>query len=194
MTGKRMVFVVCGVLRREVDRIVREEYPDADTVFLDSMLHMHPERLRVAIEEEMRRFDGTPVVLVYGDCHAHMQETCERGFCSRTGGMNCCELLLGHEHYRRLQRENVFIFLPEWTERWKEVFAGELGLSDRNQAASFMREMRSGLIYLDTGILAVPDETLEEIGNYFGMKVQVLPVTLDRLREEIKRTVGGIHA
>lgn len=194
MTGERMVFIACGVLHREVGPIVREEYPNAEIVFLDSMLHMRPEQLRLAIEEEIRRFDGTPVVLVYGDCHAHMHETCERRFCSRTGGINCCELLLGRESYRRLQRENAFIFLPEWTERWKEVFADELGLSDRNQAASFMSEMRSGLIYLDTGILPVPDETLREIGHYFGMKVRVIPVTLDLLREEIGRTVGRIRA
>lgn len=189
MNSRTPVFIACGVFQREVERILAEEYPGSETVFLDSMLHMHPLRLREHLDATLARYGDRSAVLLYGDCHAWMHETCQREHCERTKGINCCELLLGHDRYRQLQRENVFIFLPEWTERWREVFAGELGLADRNEAGRFMRDMRSALVYLDTGVVPVPASTLREIESHFGMPVTVLPVSLDVLRATIRTAV-----
>lgn len=189
MNSRTPVFIACGVLRREIEQILHEEYPDAEAVFLNSMLHMRPQKLRETLDAELSRHDAEPVVLVYGDCHAWMHETCQREHCARSSGINCCELLLGHDRYRQLQRENVFIFLPEWTERWREVFAGELGLADRTEAGRFMRDMRSALVYLDTGMIPVPASTLREIESHFGMPVTVLPVSVDGLRATIRTAV-----
>lgn len=186
MSEHKPVFIACGVFRREVEQILREEFPDAVSVFPDSMLHMHPEQLRRELDTEIARHGRRPVVLVYGDCHAYMQQSCQLPHCTRTAGMNCCELLLGHEQYRQFQRDRVFIFLPEWTYRWREVFARELGLADRNNAGLFMKDMHSALVYLDTGISPVPEETLRDIETYFDMPVSVRSVSLDMLRNAIR--------
>lgn len=186
MTDRRPVFIVCGVLHREVEKIAAEEYPGSAVILLDSMLHMHPQRLREILDAEVARHGTEPIVLVYGDCHAYMNATGTGLHCARTRGINCCELLLGHDRYRELQRGNMFIFLPEWTERWHEVFADELGLSDQKEANKFMRDMRSGLVYLDTGLVPVPHETISEIEGHFEMPVSILSVSLDTLREKIR--------
>ncbi len=178
--------VCCSVLRREIEEVLRQDYPEAQTVFLDSMLHMHPEKLREAMEETLEGMPGQACLLVYGDCHAYMREIERKPLRARTEGVNCSDLLLGREMYKKYQKEKPFFFLPEWTRRWREVFERELGFTDQSLAREFMRENRSELIYLDTGCLSVPEETLKEIAGYFGMPMHVLPVSLDHLRAAVR--------
>ena len=143
------------------------------------MLHMKPAKLG---QEMGRILDAKPndkFLVLYGDCHPHMHEMQSMENVSRVTGINCCEILLGKEVYKKLQKEQAFVFLPEWTLRWKEVFAHELGLDSREVAQAFIREYRKRLVYVDTGVMPVPDETLQEISDFFGMPVETIQISLD---------------
>ena len=185
--------ICCSVLRRELEALALDEYPDAELVFLDSMLHMHPEKLRHAIDAALAARPDRDCLLVYGDCHAHMQEAGRRPHCARTGAVNCGELLLGWETYHSFRNEKVFLFLPEWTERWRQVFVRELGFSDQSLAREFMQESRQRLVYLDTGLIPVPEKTLAEIADYFGMPVDVLAVSLNELHQAVHLAVQHLQ-
>ena len=178
-------FLCCSVLRNELELLLPTRYPAAEVVFLDSMLHMRPRALEEELHLWLAQRAGRQCVLVYGDCHAHMREDASRPGCVRTAGANCGELLLGRKEYRRLRHEQAFLFLPEWTRRWREVFENQLGFADRELAREFMAETRKRLIYLDTGLEPPPVMTLADIEEFFAMKVEVLPVALDHLIEAI---------
>ena len=178
--------VSCSVLLREISEILRLDYPEAEPIFLESMLHMRPEKLRISINEILAARPARPCLLVYGDCHAHIRETGLRLHCQKTDGVNCGELLLGQEVYRACRRENAFLFLPEWTERWREVFEKELGFSDRSLSREFMQENMNKLVYLDTGLIPVPQTILDEISEYFDMPMEILPVSIDQLRQTVR--------
>jgi hypothetical protein len=124
-------------------------------------------------------------VMAYGDCCGHMEEFCSEPGISRTRGINCCEIILGRETYRKLRREGAFFLMPEWATRWKEIFAGQLGLSGPC-AKAFMQDMHTRLIYLDTGIQPVPWDDLNEASGYLGLPVEVLPVSLDPLLASLR--------
>lgn len=182
---RALSIICCSVLRRELEAFASRQHPDAELVFLDSMLHMHPEKLRLIIDAALAARPDRDCLLVYGDCHAHMHETVRRPHCARTSSVNCGELLLGRDTYRSFRNQKVFLFLPEWTERWREVFLKELGFSDRSLACEFMQESQRRLVYLDTGLIAVPEQTLKEIADHFGMPVDVLAVSLDELHQAV---------
>ncbi|KHK03109.1 hypothetical protein NY78_1638 [Desulfovibrio sp. TomC] len=100
-------------------------------------------------------------------------------------GLNCCDIILGHDAYRRLRRESAFFFMPEWTGRWEEVFRRELGLESQDLAREFMHEMHKRLVYLDTGLTETPYETLADIEAFFDMPVTVMHPGLDQLKAAI---------
>lgn len=181
--GETLV-VGCGIFRREIAGLDPSVLGQARPVFLDSMLHMRPARLDAALLG-LAEAEDRPIVLVYGDCCPHMGELAQRPHIGKVRGVNCCDILLGHDAYHRLRREGVFFFLPEWTARWEQVFRVELGLADRALAREFMHEMHRRLMYLDTGLTEVPHKILADIEAFFDMPVEIRPTGLERLEAAI---------
>jgi Protein of unknown function (DUF1638) len=107
----------------------------------------------------------------------------------RVAGINCCEIFLGKDLYRKLQKDQEFIFLPEWTQRWREIFHRELDLESQEVAGSFMREFIRRLVYVDTGVIPVPYKTLHEISEFFGMQVEILNISLDNLQDSLNNAL-----
>jgi hypothetical protein len=186
---KGLSFICCSVLRRELSAFLATEYPGAEICFLDSTLHLYPQRLQVEMDKALAARGHRGCVLIYGDCHAHIRECADKPQCSRTDGVNCSELLLGREAYSRYRAGKTFIFLPEWTGRWREIFEKELGFTDQTLAREFMQDNQRGLLYLDTGIFPVPQTTLSEISDYFAMTVEIMPVSLQHLQDRVRSAV-----
>lgn len=189
MTDKKIICLSCGVFRMEIETLVSQGKLDFDIITLDSMLHMKPAKLEQEMKLIMGRRANDKFLLLYGDCHPRMNEIQGMANASRTAGINCCEILLGSEVYRKLQKEQAFFFLPEWTVRWQEVFDDELGFKNRDVAQSFMKEYRKRLIYVDTGVMPVPDETLRDITEYFDMPVETMRISLDIFLEGINNAL-----
>ena len=120
MTEKTPAAIIsCSVFRPELEKLQTSGDLDMHVYYLDSELHMHPERLHGYMRKLVARLrgKGTQVVLLYGDCHAHMPELCDPETVVRTKGINCCEILMGSERYRSEHKSRPFYLLPEWTLR-----------------------------------------------------------------------------
>lgn len=185
---KTIPVLCCSVLKKEITAILAKSYPEAEAHYLDSMLHMRPSLLEKTVENRLEMIDENAVV-IYGDCEPSMESIERRHGAIRTKAVNCCELLAGKELYEELKKNQAFILLPEWTERWKEVFQKELGFIDQGLAENFMHEYRNGIVYLDTGLYPVPEKTLAEIEEYFNMKVTVRSVGLEHLRRYVSEAI-----
>jgi hypothetical protein len=180
------LILCCSVLKQEILSVLGTMPEASGLVFLDSMLHMHPEGLYRSMKKVLSEQKDRPCLIVYGDCHAYMHEMAQIPGCVRLPGVNCAELLLGPERYAVCRREKTFLFLPEWTERWQEVFQKELGFSDRALAREFMGETRKRLAYLDTGLVPVPTKTLDDIASFFDMPVETIPAPLGHLARAVE--------
>ncbi|MBF0331846.1 MAG: DUF1638 domain-containing protein [Candidatus Omnitrophica bacterium] len=189
MPDKKILCVACGVFKMEMEALARQGKINLDTVMLESMLHIRP----VTLEKKMGQVmsEGAPqnYLILYGDCHAHMHEIENQANASRVDGINCCQILLGRELYRQLQKDQAFIFLPEWTQRWRQVFIHELGFAKPELARAFMKETRKRLVYVDTGVMPLPEDKIREITEFFDMPVEVMPVSLDHLQQAINRAL-----
>jgi hypothetical protein len=174
-------WICCGVLRPEMESLHHDRKIQGRLVFLNSMLHMNPPVLEDRLSSALQAFRlSERVVVVYGDCCPRMRELVRIYSASRVKAINCAQMLLGRERYRQLMEEQAFLLLPEWTLRWNDVIQHELGLGE-DVAGDFMQEFGHSLVYVDTGIVPVPYESLRRCAAYTKLPWQVERVTLDNL-------------
>jgi len=189
MGGPAPICLACSILRREVEHLRHAGLLELPCRYVDSMLHMVPEKLGRVLDRQLAgRRGGT--VLLFGDCCAHMVDLEAAAGVARTQGVNCCEILLGSAEYRRLRRAGAFFLLPEWALDWRRVFQHQLGLRG-DCAREFMREMHSRLVYLDTGLVAVPHAALAEMSEYSGLPLEILAIGLDHLAAALRKAIEG---
>lgn len=176
------VWLSCGVVRAEMEELQRLGLIEGELLFLDSMLHMDPLLLEAKLTAALEEKAGQPgsLVLVYGDCSAHMLDLVRRFHVGRVPVINCAQLLLGRERYRQLMREEAFLVLPEWAGRWEHIMKSELGLN-QEVARGLMGENRGVLVYLDSGLVPVPEQQLAAFADYSGLPWRVEKVTLDSM-------------
>ena len=184
--------ISCSIFKKEIEALQASGQLDLPVDYLNSMLHMVPvkleARLQEALEATRTRKPEQEVVIAYGDCCGHMEDFEAAPGTSRTVGINCCEIILGPETYRKLRKEGAFFLMPEWALSWRQVFVGQLGLLGPC-AKSFMQELHTRLIYLDTGILPVPHAELAEASAFLGLPVEILPVSLEPLLKNLNQAI-----
>lgn len=190
---KDVLIVACGIFTREMEYLIEAEKIPFSVKFLDSSLHLYPDRLQKVMSEmileELENFSF--IILLYGDCHAYINDGYDEKRVVRLKGVNCCENILGEEEYRKLRNEGAFFVFHEWAYRWKEIFIENIGLSEKN-AALFMQSMHSSILYIDTGIAEIPLEILNEMAEYFKLPFYIKKVELDFLANSIMKAYEGI--
>ena len=183
---KNTVWLSCGVVRAEMEELQRRGLIEGELIFLDSMLHMDPPQLEAKLAAKLEHKKGNVgcLVLVYGDCSAHMLDLVRRFHVGRVSVINCAQLLVGRERYRQLMREEAFLVLPEWAQRWEHIMKSELGLN-KAVAHDLMGENRGVIVYLDTGLVPVPVRNMQEFSSYTGLPWRVEKIPLDNFLEAL---------
>jgi hypothetical protein len=166
---RKTICIACSIFKNDLEQLRNEGVINVPVVYLDSMLHMKPQKLSLALSEELEKHGDKNIILAYGDCHAEMDLVEKRENVQRIPGINCCNILLGAVRYKMLMKEGAFFLLNEWVERWHDVFYTEFGFRKSADAKLFMKEMHTKLVYLDTGIQEIPVNTLYEISEYCGL-------------------------
>jgi hypothetical protein len=188
LESRSRLCISCSIFRREIQALQATGKLDLPVDYLNSMLHLVPAKLELHLEQALAEARATEqeVVLAYGDCCSHMEDIGTQPGVRRTEGINCCEIILGHDTYRKLRREGAFFLMPEWALSWRKIFVSQLGLMGPC-AKSFMQELHTKLIYLDTGILPVPQIELAEASEFLGLPVDILPVSLEPLLANLQQ-------
>lgn len=181
----------CGIFRHEF-RLLPETLQAAfRPSFTDSMLHMDPPRLDNILTAAMEGGQKQKTVLAFGDCCPYMREIASREGVARTPGVNCCEIYLGSERYRKLRSERVFFLMPEWAVRWKHIFIKELGLCTKDLAREFMTQSMRRAVYIDTGSVPVPVEVLAGFSEYTGLAVTVEVTGPEHFTAALSKALAG---
>ncbi|MCW8800541.1 MAG: DUF1638 domain-containing protein [Desulfobacter sp.] len=182
--------IACSIFRREIKSLMDKGELNADIRYLNSMLHMQPENLAAALDTAIEKVSsaGRKVVLLYGECHNRMDKYDNRPDIQRLKGCNCVEIILGHGQYRTYSKAGAFFLMPEWTSRWKEIFKNELDLKGEI-AKEFMKEMHTFFLYIDTGIVPVPTETLDEISHTLGLPWKSIRIDMNYFLKALKTAV-----
>ncbi|MBI5656546.1 MAG: DUF1638 domain-containing protein [Geobacter sp.] len=178
----RTIWLSCGVVSAEMEELQRRGLIEGELLFLDSMLHMDPQKLEAQLTATLEQImvGCGCLVLVYGDCSARMLDLVRSYHAGRVAVINCAQLLVGRDRYRQLMGEKAFLVLPEWARRWEQIMKNELGLN-RAVAHDLMGEHCGILVYLDTGLLPVPEQQLQEFSSYTGLPWRIEAVSLDTM-------------
>lgn len=181
----KTVCIACSIFKSELERLIKIEKFNIDAHYVTSMLHMKPEELDKKLAAQIKKYrDSRKILLLFGECSPFIDRLSETEKVMRPTGLNCIEILLGAKRYKQFIADGVFFLMPEWTMRWEEVFKFELGLSGE-VAKEFMREYHKKLIYLDTGQISVPHDTLREIEQFTGLEAEVLEVSTENLEQKL---------
>lgn len=180
--GSKARCLACSIFRHELERLQTQGVLNLDISYLNSMLHMNPEKLDVLVHQAVAtpRTADQGLVLLFGDCCPRMLDLQNEARVARPKALNCCEILLGSERYRQLRGEGAFFLMPEWAHQYRAVFKDHLGL-EGTMVQSFMREMHTRIVYLDTGVMAVPHPLLKEIENFTGLPIEIMAIDMGEL-------------
>jgi hypothetical protein len=190
--SRKTALVACGVFAPEfqiMDGNLRDGF---DAVFVDSMLHLEPGVLDERIGGVLDGL-GTEALILYGDCWAHALEMGSRKGRVRTQGINCCEIMLGSNRFRELRRAGAFFMMPEWIDRWEEIFKARLGFKDEKLAKEFMADTMKKIVYLDTGSRVPPLKTLAAISDYLGLPFEIEPTGTRHLEASLRAALSELH-
>ena len=168
------VVVSCSAFEPGIEAMRRAGRLVHPVIYVDSVLHMFPHELETilaSVVEALRR-EGRQAAVVFGDCHPHMCDLSEQAGVTRVNAINCCDLHLGRDRYRRLRREGAFFLLPEWTGRWREIFDRALG-PQAEGVRTVMTDMHTKLVHLRPPGADVPARTLDEIAEHTGLPWEV---------------------
>lgn len=182
----KKIILACSIFKLELEHLKKIKCIDIPIYFLDSMLHMHPEKLELYLDEKIDQFKDFEIFLIYGDCHARIIDCNFMPNITKSEGINCCEIILGKEKYHKLRKEGAFIILPEWAEKWKEVFLDQLGFKNQTTTALFMNDMHKKISFINTGVQEIPHQLLQDISTYFQLPFEVLNCDLEELHKQLK--------
>jgi hypothetical protein len=188
MGGTDRTLLGCGILRKEVEYLIRKNGWALDTDWLDSSLHIDFERLAAALQDGIRRNRGREVVVFYGCCHPRMDEMlAEAGLC-RTEGQNCVEMLLGRETFMRELEAGAFFLLEDWALRWDEVIVKTFGGKPEVVKEIFALTSTS-LLCLRTPCSGDYTAAAEAAGAKVGLPLRWMDVGLEHLEQVLQRAL-----
>lgn len=126
---KPLVLVGCGILRKEVDCLIRKNGWNLETHFLVSALHNYLDRLYGQLggalaEEEAR---GRDTIVFYGCCHPLMDGILRRHHTLRIQGQNCIVMLLGYERFMAELEQGAYFLLEDWALTWEPMITEAFG-------------------------------------------------------------------
>jgi len=185
-----LVIISCSIFRYELEYLQKQGKLDVPVVYLNSMLHMHPQQLQLLLDAKIEAYKNFRIILLFGDCHARMVDYEKNPNIMRSPGINCCEIIMGSENYRKIRREGAFILLPEWLERWREVFVDYMGFKTSKEIKPFMHEMHNKLLYVDTGFQEQNKVLFDEISDFLGLPLEIYNTTIDKFEEVINTLIA----
>jgi uroporphyrinogen decarboxylase len=188
--------VACSIFRPYIKGMDWQATGPDRVLYVDSALHVVPDELESILDSiiDFERERNRRVLVAYGDCTGHLVERCQRPGVRRIPIANCCAILVGAKRYRELRKDEIFAFLPEWTERWRPILQQAIG-GDASMMRDLFRSSHQGIAFLDAVQHPVASQRQQEIAGFFDLpctREQVSGQELhDQLRESLAQLRGG---
>jgi hypothetical protein len=117
----RPLIISCGILREEIEKLIKEKKLDAEVVFLDAGLHAVYAELEKALISALEKYsDKAPngIIVVYGDmCHHGIKRIIKKYKNTvKVDALNCIDCLLGgHQNLLEVDPDCSHFYLsPGW--------------------------------------------------------------------------------
>lgn len=192
MTGQPLVMVGCGILRKEVDFLVRDNGWAVETHFLQSALHNYFDRLYRELDGalETDAQAGRRDVVFYGACHPRMEELLDRHHTVRTQGQNCIVMLLGYERFMAELSEGAYFLLEDWALTWEPMITEAFGKNLEVVRAIFHGSHRK-MIAIRTPCSGEFTAAAEAAARFVDLPLEWLDAGLEHLEAVLAEAICG---
>ena len=188
---KPVCLIYCGILEKEISRLIEDNEINVKAYFLPPRLHMNFDELKKAVEKQLEKRSKTcsnGIVVAYGDsCHAELEDIVSNYDAVKVQGcLNCIEMLLGKETREKIDPEKAFWYLsPGWCENWKILLKDILGW-DEKEAKEQLKKIKK-VIFIDTlGDYEEYKEEIEKFREYSGIQqIEKIEVGLEKLKNTL---------
>lgn len=181
--GRRAMILACNTLRNEVNRAIKETDSSIPVLWIESGLHLHPDRLKDRIQEEIDRISNIDVLLLFfGYCgNAVLGLTASNFELIFPRVDDCITLLLGSAEARKRVENLGSYFLTEgWLEHetnlWSEyAYALEkYGEKRGKEIYKLVLKHYTDLIVIDTGCYNIKrfQKRAAEIASQLGLSLE----------------------
>ena len=121
LSKPRPILISCGILRKEIEKLIEEKKLDVEPVFLDAGLHVVYAELEKALTSALEKHADTApdgIIVVYGDmCHYGIKRIVKKYRNTvKVDALNCIDCLLGG-HQKLLEADpdsSHFYLSPGW--------------------------------------------------------------------------------
>ena len=115
MNGK-IRLIACGVFRSALEYLdLKERNFGLSVTFLPSILHLHPQKLRKMLSNEIgsAKERNERTVCLYGSCFPDFDDFCDHHGVEKVPGDYCFQMLLGSRRYEEIMKEMVGTYFLE---------------------------------------------------------------------------------
>ena len=126
-----IVLVGCGILRKEIDSLIKKNDWHLHTHYLNSALHNYLNRLSLELNQALAEHEqrGEKTVILYGSCHPLMENYLEQHHTCRTQGQNCIVMLLGYDKFMQELENGAYFLLEDWAITWEPMITACFGVN-----------------------------------------------------------------
>ena len=200
MDYQKPYLICCGILRKEVEKLIEDSQLPVEPFFLEAGLHANDDELEEQLTkaiEECSKESSRGIIVVYGDlCHPKMKEIIgKHDNVVKVDALNCIDCLLGgHGKLLDIDPNHEYFYLsPGWmpselkaNPRFRPIFYDLSPEEVRKQFSPL-----KGILLFDS--LEDLDEfknEIEEFSNHTGLAIIGKKLAgLDRLKDFILETI-----
>jgi hypothetical protein len=199
----RPLLISCGILRKEIEKLIKQNKIDVEPLFLDAGLHVVYAELEKAITDALEKTKDhaeNGIIVVYGDmCHPRLKKVVRRYRNTiKVDALNCIDCLLGgHKNLLLADPKCSHFYLSSgWmpsnlkkNKYFNEIFNWNMeGVKQQFQHLN-------GLIIIDSLYnLDELNKDIEEFSYHTGLKVKAIKsVGLDGLKSVILEAIKKIQ-
>lgn len=188
MMRKKPLLISCGILRSEVECLVRANDWQLDTLFLKSSLHFDFDQLEQSLTATMKKHAGREMTVAYGVCHPLMDRIVSGYGALRLPCQNCVEMLLGSDVFTGLLSKGAYFLLEEWALNWDDIMRRTFG--GPAVTREIFRSDRRMLVAVKTPCSGDFAAAAESAAKSVGVPLEWLTVDLSHLESYLVDTLG----
>ena len=185
-----LTMIGCGILRKEVERLIEKNRWNVHTHFLDSALHNYLNRLsnelNQALDEREKR--GEKTVVLYGSCHPLMETYMEQHHTCRTRGQNCIVMLLGYEKFMQELEKGAYFLLEDWALTWEPMITACFG-NNLEVVREIFHSSHKYILALKTPCNGDFAQAAETAARFVDLPLQWMDVSLDHLEQVLAEAI-----
>lgn len=181
MTPNPIQMVGCGILKKEVEFLIRKHGWDIETHLMASALHCEMDKLERGLKGSLNKHRGEQTVVFYGCCHPNMDAILAEAHAVRTEGQNCVEILLGHELFTRELLDGAFFLFEEWAHKWERITKLTFGTSRQSVIQEIFQGDRTYMLAIRTPCSDDFSAEAEAAAAFVGLPLRWMDANLDHL-------------